>query len=123
MPKNGEPGVVFLRDLPAGVVLAYGDLKDEGEKTNALFDLIGQSVVNDKGQRIFSSNDQVARIRDMNIKVFNKLMSSVMGDVANPLGSAPVTPATATVTASAVATPSTPPVVNGSDSSTDSPSV
>lgn len=106
--KNGKPSCVYLRSLPAGDVLDYGEMPKDQQNAGMLR-LIAKAVVSPEGEPLFSEND-LDKMRKVSIKVFNRLMAAVMGDIAPPLGATPTTPQPASD-----ATP-------GAGSPTDSPS-
>lgn len=71
-------GVVYLRPVPAGVVLDYLDaVEDKAQKNKALVKLIAASCVNPDGSPMFSA-DQADELREMSSRVFTRLAKAVM---------------------------------------------
>lgn len=81
LPKNGEPGVVWLRALSAGDVMDFtnrlgGDNVPESEKTQAMLEMIAKAVVTEDGTPIFTE-EQVGRLREMSMSVFTRISRAV----------------------------------------------
>ena len=80
--------VVYMRPLSAGEVLDYGDAQsrgDESAKTNAMITLVARAICNEDGTPMFASDADLIRLRASSMKVFNRLMQAVMGDLSVPL--------------------------------------
>lgn len=81
-PKNGKPGVVFIRELPAKEVLDIVGAK--GDTNEWLFDLMGLAVVNRDGSPMFTAGT-LKRLSDASFSVFNRLQAKVLE--LNPINS------------------------------------
>lgn len=73
--KDGRPGVVWLQQPPAKDVIAFG-LAPKAERVAAMAPLLGKSVVNRDGTRMFS-DEKARQLQDINISVFTELSVAV----------------------------------------------
>jgi hypothetical protein len=75
LSKNGKPGIVYLKLLSAGDVLDFSEA-DEGSRKERLLPLIAKAVVHQDGTPMFSQ-EQVARLSEIRVDVFNRLSRAV----------------------------------------------
>lgn len=116
--KDGKTGRVWLRPCAAGLVIAFADTT-EAERNNYVMKMVASCVCTQGGQRLFEGEEQVLRIKEVDIQTFNILMKEVMRDAGlaadsdnrldkdAPTGNAPVAPEKtgASESASAASTP------------------
>lgn len=77
LKKNGQAGIVHLRALPAGDMLAFAATPSESQN-DALFTLIAKAVVNPDGTPIFNDSTDVDSLKSVSISVFNRLAQAIL---------------------------------------------
>jgi hypothetical protein len=75
LTKKGKPGIVYLRQLPAGDVLDFVAQSDE-DKNEALLGLLAKAVVTADGSPLFTE-EQARNLRSISIGVFNRLTREI----------------------------------------------
>lgn len=73
--KNGKPGVVWIRPLPAREVLAFVGVPKE-KQLEAMAPLIGKAVVHEDGSPMFTT-EELKQLVDISISVFTELSTVV----------------------------------------------
>lgn len=76
LTKDGRPGVVFLRQLGAGDVIAFMDHAEGAPRNRAILALMAKAVVTEQGEPVFADVDDDA-LGSMPMGVFNKLAGAV----------------------------------------------
>ena len=87
--KNGRPGVVFVRELPAPDVIAIVTNKDDNHQW--LFNLMGLAIVDRNGNPLFS-NASLKTLADTSFSIFGRLQAKVLeiNPLSNPGGVNPL---------------------------------
>lgn len=87
--KNGRPGIVFVRELPAAEVLTIVSGKGEGQEW--LFDLMGLAIVKRDGSPMFTPGS-LKTLKDTAFSIFGKLQAKVLevNPINNPGGENPL---------------------------------
>lgn len=83
-PKNGRPGMVYIRELPAKEVLRVVSSKGESNDNEWLFELMSLAVVDRSGEMLFTSAN-VKRLSDSAFSVFTRIQAKVLE--LNPINS------------------------------------
>lgn len=83
LPKDGKPGIVYMRPLTAGVVIDMVVDSSNRPTGDALRTLISESICDKDGNPIFDE-ENVDKLRDMRLDVFNRLSTAVMKNLAPP---------------------------------------
>lgn len=80
---DGKPRIVHLRPLTAGVVIDMVVDSDNRPTGDSLRTLISHSVVHPDGTPMFDE-ENVDRLRDMRLDVFNRISAAVMKNLSPP---------------------------------------
>lgn len=77
--KNGKPGVVWLKPLPAREILAFSNVPKE-EQLEAMIPMIASAIVNKDGSAKFTK-EETEQMAFISINVFTELSLAVTGMV------------------------------------------
>lgn len=75
--KDGKPGVVYIKPLPARDVIRFADVPKE-EQLEAMAPLIGKAVCDEEGSPVFT-DVEARKLVDCSIAVFTELSTAVTG--------------------------------------------
>lgn len=77
LSKDGKPGVVYLKALPALDVIQYSASEDDKDQ-QGMFRLIGHSLVTPEGELIFRE-DQIQKLgKILSISVYSRISRAIL---------------------------------------------
>lgn len=79
--KNGQPGVVYLKPLSTKAVIKFSKSQKDDNREDEILPLIVQALVNPDGTPIFRTEEDLARLQEMSMPVFNRISRAVMAQI------------------------------------------
>ena len=79
LTKDGDTGHVYVKDLPAGDVLVFTEMPEGPERNEGMMFLIAKALVDEDGNPLFTSEEEVREIKNVSMNVFNRLAQEVTG--------------------------------------------
>lgn len=76
LPKDGKPGIVYLRPPSAAAVLEFVEKAETPERHPALLRLMARSLVTPEGKPMFTEKN-IDRIGEVSIGAFNRIATAV----------------------------------------------
>ena len=76
--SDGHSQTIFQKDLSAGAVLSFVETREGAERNAALLVLVAQAICQEDGSSVFVSEEDLARLEQMPVRIFQQLSDAVV---------------------------------------------